>query len=390
MKRVDFEASPALLRDLRNVALASVLLFLAGLYVDPMRAWVAFLVAYALFVGLALSGPFFLSLLTLARARWPGELRRIPEAFTTALPAAALLGIVLLSGVHTLYEWSHPSAVQADPLLAHKASFLNWIGFAVRMGVYFALWIALAGQLVRALHAQDADPSAAASRRSIRCAALFLAVFAITFSLASIDWIESIEPRWSSTIFALVTLSTLALAGLAACALIVARAAHDPRLRDLATTARVDDLGRILIGVSLFWAYIGYCQHMLIWYTNMPEETSWYVVRSQGEWATVGRVCLALCWLTPFLVLMPRKLRRNPTVLGRVAIAVTIGVVHHLYWLIAPPLHGAAPQFGLLELALPLGALAGVFHIVLRNLSRADLTMPPAVEPRPISTPVRV
>jgi hypothetical protein len=256
--------------------------------------------------------------------------------------------------------------------------------------VYFALWIVLARKLVRALHAQDAAPSVAASRRSIRCAALFLAVFAITFSLASIDWIESLEPRWASTMFALVTLSTIGLAGLAACGLIVARAARRPRLRQLASTARIDDIGRLLIGLSLFWAYIGYCQHMLIWYTNMPEETSWYVVRSQGEWLTVGRVSMALCWLTPFLALMPRRLRRNPTVLGRVSIAVIIGIVHFLYFLIAPPLHGAAPQFGVLELALPLGALAGILHIVLRNLALADLTAPKEADAHVLPTPARV
>lgn len=390
MKRLDLESSPGVVAGLRNVAIGSALLFLGGLYYAPMRAWVAFLVAYVLFVGLALSGPLFLSLLTLARARWPGELRRIPEAFTRALPAAALLGLVLLSGVHSLYEWSHASAVQADELLAHKAPYLNWTGFAVRMAVYFTLWMVLAHNLVSALRAEDVAPSLAASRRSIRSAALFLAVFAVTFSLASIDWIESLEPHWSSTMFALVTLSTLGLSGLAACGLIVAFAAKRPHLRAIASTARIDDIGRILIGVSLFWAYIGYCQHMLIWYTNMPEETSWYVVRSQGEWLTVGRVCLALCWLTPFLVLMPRRARRSATVLGRVSIAVIVGVVHFLYFLIAPPLHGAAPQFGLLELSLPLGALACLFHIVLRNLAVADLTPASDADARALPDPAHV
>lgn len=372
MKHAQFEVPRSTIVGLRNVAVASALVFLGGLYFAPTRAWVAFLVAYVLFVGLALSGPFFLALVTLARGRWPGELRRVPEAFNAAIPAAALLGIVLLSGVHSLYEWSHTSAVSADALLTHKAPFLNWTGFAVRMVVYFASWYWLGGRLVRALHAQDADPSVAASRRSMRCAALFLIVFAITFSLASIDWIESLEPHWSSTIFALVALSTLALAGLAACAIIASEAAQRPELRHVANAARIDDIGRIMIGMSLFWAYIGYCQHMLIWYTNMPEETSWYVARSSGEWTTVGRVALVLCWLTPFLLLMPRTMRRNPTVLGRVAVAVLVGVVHYLYLLIAPPLHGAVPQFGMLEFALPLGALASAFYIALRNLGRGE------------------
>jgi hypothetical protein len=344
---------------------------LGGLYFAPTRAWVAFLVAYVLFVGLALSGPFFLALVTLARGRWPGELRRVPEAFNAAIPAAALLGIVLLSGVHSLYEWSHTSAVSADALLTHKAPFLNWTGFAVRMVVYFASWYWLGGRLVRALHAQDADPSVAASRRSMRCAALFLIVFAITFSLASIDWIESLEPHWSSTIFALVALSTLALAGLAACAIIASEAAQRPELRHVANVARIDDIGRIMIGMSLFWAYIGYCQHMLIWYTNMPEETSWYVTRSQGEWPTVARVCVVLCWLVPFLSLMPKQLRRDPKIVARVSVAVLAGAILHLYYLVAPAHYGAHIGTGILEVVIPLAALAGFLWTLLRALARA-------------------
>lgn len=363
-------ASSSLLALLRTLAAAGTVTFLAGLYFAPQRAWVAFLVAFVLFTGLAAMGPFTLALLTLSRARWAGPLRRVPEAMGSGLPFAVLLGLVLLAGTHSLYEWSHTGAVEGDALLAHKAPYLNLLGFALRMALYFAAWILLSRRLRSALRAEQSEPSVEASRRSIRAAATFLAVFAVTFSLACVDWLESLEPHWFSTIYALVPLSTLALAALAVVVLLAAHVQRVQPSQRLLPPERATDLGRLAIGLSLFWAYIGYCQQMLIWYTNMPEETAWYAERARGDWPVVARVCIALCWLVPFLTLMPLRLRRDVVTLVRVSAAVLVGVVLHLYYLVAPALHGSHTSLGLLEVLVPLGALSGFGWVALRELER--------------------
>lgn len=370
MKSHAMQAPTTLLSWLRGTAIAGAALFFAGLYFDPEHVWIAFLVGFTLFTGLAVAGPFFLSLLTLSRARWPGQWRRIPEAMVSTLPFGLLIGIVLLSGLRALYEWSDAERVAQDELLAHKSAYLNPIGFGSRLAVYFALWTWLGRRLVAALRAQDEQPGVAASRRAVRAAAAFLVVFAITFSMASVDWLQSLEPHWFSTIYALVVLSTVALAGLSVCSLVALAFARKPALAALASPERVEDLGRLFIGLSLFWAYIGFCQHMLIWYTNMPEETSWYVTRSQGEWPIVARVCFALCWLVPFLSLMPKKLRRDPKIVARVAVAVLAGTILHLYYLVAPAHYGAHMGTGVLEVAVPLAALAWFLWTLLRSLAR--------------------
>jgi len=384
MNASSLESPRWLLHGLRNLSLLAGLVFLAGLFLSPERTWTAFLVSFSVFVGLSLSGPFFLALLLLSRGRWPGELRRILEAMSSALPVAALLGIVFLSGVHTLYEWSHAVPGETDVHLAHKAPYLNVASFAFRLVACFLVWITLARWLIDAARRQDASPGPASSRHAIRISALFVAAFAVTFSVASIDWIQSLEPHWSSTIFALVILSDIALAGLCACIFITVGLRQRADLRDLANRDRVEDLGRLMIGFSLFWAYISYCQHMLIWYTNLPEETSWFHWRAQGGWLTVGRACFGLCWLVPMLAMMSKKLRRNPVIVARTATAVVAGVVLHFYYLVAPPMHGPEPRFGPIEIVLPCGALAGFFWITLRSLGRGRLA---SVEPSP---PLRV
>ena len=164
------------------------IVFLIGLMVAPERTWGGYLIGFSYFVGLALAGLLFLAVLSLARGEWAFPLRRVPEAMASTLPVAAVLGLVLITGIHTLYEWSHSSVVEGDALLTHKSTWLNGFGFSVRLVLYFALWIWLGRRLV--LVSRTGDRPA-----EVRTAAWFLLAFALTFSLASIDWVQSLDPH---------------------------------------------------------------------------------------------------------------------------------------------------------------------------------------------------
>lgn len=367
-----FEPSRALLNGLRTAAILGGSLFLLGLFVNPSRAWGGYLMGFTFFVGLGLAGGLFLTILTLADARWATALRRIPEALTTTLPVAALLGVVLLGGVHSLYEWSHASVAAEDPILAAKSVYLNWGFFLVRMLVYFALWIWLTRGMVACSRRQDEDSNPAHSRRRLTWALRFLPIFALTFSLASVDWLESLEPHFFSTIYALVTLSGLATSGLAVCILLAVYLRRGP-LRGVISKDHLDDMGKIGIALALFWGYIWYCQYMLIWYTNMPEETPYYAVRMQGEWKALGAVNLALNWAVPFFALMPRIARRTPAILARVAWVMLAGQALNLFILVEPSLQGDQPVVGAWEIGPVVGALCLFAWLVLRGLAQAPL-----------------
>jgi hypothetical protein len=361
-----------LMAGLRTTAVLGGLVFLLGLFVDPRRAWGGYLMGFVYFVELGLAGGFFLTVLSLTGARWATALRRIPEAMTSALPVGALLGLGLIAGVHSLYEWSHASVVASDPLLAHKAGYLNWGFFAVRLALYFALWIALTRGMVAVSRRQDEDGDPRHARRLLMLAVCFLPVFALTFSLASVDWLESLEPHWFSTIYALGTLSSLGTSGLALCIVLAVYLRRGP-LRGVLRADHLDDLGKIGIALALFWGYIWYCQYMLIWYTDMPEETPYYFLRAQGGWESVSAVNVLLNWAIPFFALMPRAARRNDGVLLRVAAVMLLGQALNLYMLVQPGLQGARPLVGPFEIGPLVGAVALFVWLTLRALSQAPL-----------------
>ena len=106
------------------------------------RAWHAYLIGLFYTVSLALGGLFLTSIHHLTRAGWSVNVRRFFEAFTSYLPWAAGMAIILLIfGAGHLYEWLHKEAVESDPLLQHKASYLNQTFFWIRTIGFFGLWI---------------------------------------------------------------------------------------------------------------------------------------------------------------------------------------------------------------------------------------------------------
>ena len=368
---ITYQAPSKLLKGLLTTAGLGGVLFLLGTMIAPERVWGGYLMGFTYFVGLALAGPLFLSIVYLSDARWAKPLRRIPEAMTAALPAGLVLGLGLIMGTHALYEWSHAQVLETDALLRHKAPYLNVFGFSVRLVIYFALWIWIGRKVV----ARSSVPAVEPERRRghIAISALFMAVLSITLSLASVDWIQSLDPHWFSTIFALRTLSGMGCAGIALCILVLVSLRRQGPLRAVVSKDVMDDLGKILLALTLFWAYIWYCEYMIIWYSDIPEETGYYLLRRQGDWSTLLPVSLVVNFGLPFLALMLRAWRRNGVILMRIAALVLVGHALDLFLMIAPPIMGAEVHLGLWELGPLIGALALFCWLFLKAIGRAPL-----------------
>jgi hypothetical protein len=182
----------------------------------------------------------------------------------------------------------------------------------------------------------------------------------------------SLQPGWHSTIFGFLTLAGLFLAGLAAIALFVV-ALRRRGWTHLFTTEHVQDLGRLLLAFSTFWIYLWASQHLLIWYSNLPEETSYYVVRHRGSWGLLSLANVLLNWLAPFALLLTRAGRRSDRAVCAASLSILVGHWLDLYLVAAPPILGPEPRFGPLELVPFAGACALFLLLALRALARGNL-----------------
>ncbi|HKI04379.1 MAG TPA: hypothetical protein VKK31_20545 [Thermoanaerobaculia bacterium] len=340
--------------------------------VEPLRVWTALLVNGFFFLSLALAGLVFLAIQYLSGAGWWTALRRVPEALMSLVPAAALPMLAVFLGRRELYSWTRPGVLASDPVLAAKAAWLNEPFFLARMALFLGLWSLFAVLMRRASLAQDRlQEGLTHHRRMVRLSAVFMVVFAVTFSLASFDWLMSLDPRWASALFAIYTFAGLFVSGLAAITLLVVKLRRGPLL-GIVGGSHLHDLGKLLFAFSTFWAYLWVCQYLLIWYGNLTEEIPFYVVRTRGEWLPLFLLAPLLNWLLPFLLLLPRSSKRSPRILAVASVLILAGTWLNLYVTAAPAVL-PAPRLGMLEILITAG-YAGLFYLVVtRTLAGAPM-----------------
>jgi hypothetical protein len=234
------------------------------------------------------------------------------------------------------------------------------------------LWIAFSRILVSHSRRQDlVGPDAATSAGGLT-SVLFLAMFAVTISLAGVDWIMALEPMWFSTIWGVYQFSGLILGTLAALIVACILLRRRGPLAGVFHEDHLHDLSKLLLGFSCFWMYIWFSQYMLIWYSNLPEETSYFISRTHGPWGPVVLASIVLNWVIPFFVLLPRPCKRSESVMLKIAVVVLLGRGADLYIMIFPPVLGNTPVFGIPEIATIVGLNCLVPLLFMRSFAAAD------------------
>jgi hypothetical protein len=343
---------------------------LSGFLDSAARGWSAVLLAGFFLVCSGVAGMFFVAVQYASGARWSIAFRRVPEAMAAVLPyGAALLAAVFVAGSQ-LYPWRHAD----EHLSGFKAAWLNWPFFLLRAAVFLGLWWLFSRLILRYSRGQDRTRSLRETRLAVRTSVIFLIVFAVTFWLASFDWIMSLEPHWYSTIFGIYHFAGMFTSGLAILILVAARLQQGP-LRDFINEEHFHDLGKLLFAFSTFWMYIWFSQYMLIWYSNIPEEAEYFLRRQYRFWQPLFLLNVGLNWVVPFFLLLPRWTKRDPRMLAKVAAIVLAGRWVDLYLAIQPATGATDPLFSLPEAGAMVGTTAFVFWVT-ASAFRRELAVP--------------
>jgi len=334
---------------------------------ETQLAWSAYLIGVFFALGLGVFGVAWLAILYLARAGWSVTMRRIPEAMTAWLVPGGLLAMAVGLGAHSLYHWSHPEVVAHDELLLHKAPFLNMTMFTVLVLASLVSWIVFAMLLVGASHRQDREGGMGPSRLSRSLSALFLVIFAVTISIVSFYLLMSLDAHWFSTMFAVLVFTDVVQTGTAFVAVVAGLLVMTAKLKGFLNENHLHSLGKMVFASTGFWAYIYFCQHMLIWYANIPEETVYFLRRAEHGWLPYLLLLPVLKFVVPFLLLVPREAKRNPRRLVPVSVLILFAQFWELYVMVGPAIgHGeeaAHAHLPLVEFAATLGFL-GLFTLV--------------------------
>ena len=330
-------------------------------------AWSSYLIGAFFTLGLAVFGVAWMSMLYLSNADWSVTMRRVPEAMTAWLLPGGVLTLLVGAGAGVLYHWSHPSAVAQDALLAHKAPFLNMTLFFALNAASLAAWLAFALAMTGASRRQDREGGVALTRKNRALSAAFLVVFALTISVVSFYLLLSLEAHWFSTMFAVLVFTDVVQTGAAFVAVAVGLLMMSGRLEGWVNENHLHSLGKMVFAATGFWAYIYFCQYLLIWYANIPEETVYFLRRAENGWLPYFLILPALKFVLPFLLLLPREAKREPYRLVPVSLLIVFAQFWELYLMVGPALghgeHAAAAHVPIVELLVTAGFL-GLFLLV--------------------------
>jgi len=326
-----------------------LLLFILGVVFNmdyPTRIWVSLLHNSFFFVAIGLSAMFYVASQTVGYNGWFILVKRVFEAMgTSVLVGAPILGLVLILGYYNIYEWSHegvmtPGDPHYDNLIHQKDFFLNPTIFFAFSAIYLIGWAVLTFFLRKNSEAQDKLSTSnltgivANYNKSKVISMAFLVLFGVSSSTAMWHWFMSIDPHWFSTLYGWYCFISMFVASMAVCTLVVIYLRSQGYLRNI-SEEHVHDLGKWVFAFSVAWTYLWFSQFMLIWYSNIPEETMYFNDRFDN-YSFLFFANFIINFLVPFFCLMTAGNKRRLDVLIFVCCMVIFG--HWLdYYLMATP-----------------------------------------------------
>jgi len=327
---------------------------LVGLLVDLRQFLQSYLMAYMLCLGVTLGCLALGMIHQLSGGAWGVVIRRPIGAATRVLPVMTLMFLPIALGMTRLYVWTNADLVAHDEVLQHKHLYLNIPFFLIRAAIYFLVWNGLSYLLNSWSLEQDRTADPRLARRMQILSGGGLVAYGVTITFASFDWMMSLEPHWFSTIYGVLIMGGQGLSALAFLIVALVWLSRRPPLDRIIVPAHFHDLGNLMLAFVMLWAYFSFSQYLIIWSGNLPAEIAWYLHRLQTGWRAVGLTLILCHFAAPFVVLLSRRVKRQPDLLIKVAVGVLIVRLIDLFWLIAPEFHQTGISVSWMDIVVPL------------------------------------
>lgn len=352
--------------------------------ISDARFWGSLLQNSVYFLLVVNAAMFFICATTLAWGGWQMAFRRVPEAISAVVPVIGVITLAILLAIafgsnHTIYHWTDTEHVKHDAILNFKKGFLNKEFFAVVSVLTIGLWSWLGWKMRKLSRSLDNNPLATREEakkyiwNNTIWAALYLIVFALTV-MSSIPWLwlMSIDAHWYSTMYSWYTFASTFVAGMALICVFVVYLKNNGYL-EYTNEEHLHDIGKFMFAFSIFWTYLWFSQFMLIWYANIPEETTYFSPRAQGIYKGVFWMMFIINFIAPLLILMKRGSKRNYSTITFMALLILFGHWLDFFQMVFPgPSPNKVPLM-LYDFGVALGFIGLIMYVTGRALSKAPL-----------------
>ena len=308
----------ASLRNLLLIAgVVGIIGALIGWVVDARQFAFSWLFAFQFWYSLCVGCLFWTCLHHATDSEWSVLVRRQLENVIALIPLLIAFFLPILFNLDVLYRWWNTEP-GADALLDAKRGYLNHGFFYVRVIAYFGL-LSLVGWMLRS-HSVEQDVDGAA-RRTVamrKLGVVGIPIIAVCLTFSAVDWLMALDHHWFSTMWGVYNFGGAVGAAMAAWILIVSALRERGYLKPV-TMEHYHIMGKFLLAFTIFWAYIGFSQYMLIWYANIPEETIYFRLRNTGNWYYLSTLLTVGRFFLPFPILLTQWVKKVPDKLNAVS-----------------------------------------------------------------------
>ena len=346
------------------------------------RPWSALYIASFFFFMIALGTLAFYGIQHASQAGWSPVLFRVMEGITPYLPVASVIIVVLLLlstfHVNHIFHWMDPELVDPesdhyDKLIAGKSGYLNTTFFLIRAVIYLLGWNAYRFLSRKYLLNNDDAEDNTWFKKNFKLSAGFLVFFIVTESMMSWDWIMSFDPHWFSTLFGWYVFAGMMVSAITVIAMVTIYLKSQGYL-EVVNDSHIHDLAKFMFGFSIFWTYLWFSQFMLIWYSNIPEEVTYFVTRIEDyNMPFFGMVVLNFVF--PVLMLMNSDFKRVNWFVIMTGIVILIGHYIDVFNMVMPATVGVSWGIGLPEIGALMFFLGLFVFVVFTALTKAPLVV---------------
>jgi hypothetical protein len=353
-----------------------------------MHAMAAFTVGVMSMLAISLGCLFYLMVWSLLNAGWGSTIKRQVENVASLLPVfwfgLVIILVIEISQKGLLLQWMD-GTFATDYLLLKKAVYF-WgkpstdglpLFFIARTLLYGAAWWYLCKVMVGYSRQMDTNPSPALAAKMRFTSAWGLPVFALTLSFAAFDYLMGVDFKFFSTMWGVYYFATAAFSGAGFVAIVLTVLMGKGKLRGVVTEEHFHDLGKLMFAFTVFWAYISFCQYFLYWYSNIPEETAFYLHRKTLGWQYLGAFLMIGHFGVPFLFILSRHIKKSRGLLMLTGVWFMIVHIADIFWVVRPMVYpsGDGPGLGGAYIdVLGIGGVLLVFvGLVIRKVASGPL-----------------
>ena len=339
------------------------------------KPWAALYVSAFFFFMISLGTLAFYAIQRAAQAGWSPVLYRVMEGITGyLLPGSIIVFIILvLSSLHLnhLFIWMDSEVVEHDKIIKAKSGYLNIPFFLLRAAFFIFGWSLYRYFSRKFSLAQDNSNDISNHKKNFRISAAFLVFYIVTESIMSWDWIMSLDPHWFSTLFGWYVFASMFVSGITTIALVTIYLKSKGYL-EFVNNSHIHDLGKFMFGISVFWTYLWFSQFMLIWYSNIPEEVTYFMSRIE-DYSLPFWGMVVLNFIFPLIVLMNSDYKRMNYIIVMVGIVIILGHYIDVFNMIMPSAVGHNWFIGAPEIGGFMFFLGLFIYIVFKELEKAPL-----------------